>query len=37
VKALNFYNALRFNGKEAYMLAYTGEGHGLSGLAIDAI
>jgi dipeptidyl aminopeptidase/acylaminoacyl peptidase len=32
-EGMNFYNALRFNGKEAYMLAYTGEGHGLSGLA----
>jgi dipeptidyl aminopeptidase/acylaminoacyl peptidase len=32
-EGMNFYNALRFNGKEAYMLAYPGEGHGLSGLA----
>jgi hypothetical protein len=26
-------NALRFNGKEAYFLAYPGEGHHLNGLA----
>ncbi|MEA3246974.1 MAG: prolyl oligopeptidase family serine peptidase, partial [Gemmatimonadota bacterium] len=32
-EGMNFYNALRFNGKEAYMLAYPGEGHGLRGLA----
>jgi dipeptidyl aminopeptidase/acylaminoacyl peptidase len=29
----NFYQALRFNKKEAYLLAYPGEGHGLRGLA----
>jgi len=32
-EGMNFYNALRFNGKEAYMLAYPGEGHHLNGLA----
>jgi dipeptidyl aminopeptidase/acylaminoacyl peptidase len=32
-EGMNFYNALRFNGKTAYMLAYPGEGHGLRGLA----
>lgn len=32
-EGLNFYNALRYNGKEAFMLAYPGEGHGLRGLA----
>jgi hypothetical protein len=32
-EGMNFYNALRFNKKNAIMLAYTGEGHGLSGLA----
>jgi dipeptidyl aminopeptidase/acylaminoacyl peptidase len=32
-EGMNFYNALRFNGKSAVMLAYPGEGHGLSGLA----
>jgi len=26
---LEFYNALRFNGKNVILLAYTGEGHGL--------
>jgi dipeptidyl aminopeptidase/acylaminoacyl peptidase len=31
--ALGFYNALRYNGKEAILLAYPGEGHGLRGLA----
>jgi dipeptidyl aminopeptidase/acylaminoacyl peptidase len=31
--ALGFYNALRFNGKSAVLLAYPGEGHGLRGLA----
>jgi len=31
--ALGFYNALRFHGKTAIMLAYPGEGHGLRGLA----
>jgi dienelactone hydrolase len=30
---LGFYNALRYNGKSAILLAYTGEGHGLRGLA----
>lgn len=30
---MNFYNALRYNGKTAIMLAYPGEGHGLRGLA----
>ena len=32
-EGLGFYNALRFNGKEATLLAYPGEGHGLRGLA----
>jgi dipeptidyl aminopeptidase/acylaminoacyl peptidase len=32
-EGMNFYNALRFNGKQATMLAYIGEGHGLRGLA----
>jgi len=32
-EGMNFYNALRFNGKNAVMLAYPGEGHGLRGLA----
>ena len=32
-EGMNFYDALRFNGKKAYMLAYPGEGHGLRGLA----
>ena len=32
-EGMNFYNALRFNGKTAYLLAYPGEGHGLRGLA----
>ena len=32
-EGMNFYNALRFNGKKAVMLAYPGEGHGLRGLA----
>ena len=32
-EGMNFYNALRYNGKEAIMLAYPGEGHGLRGLA----
>jgi len=31
--AVGFYNALRFNGKSAVLLAYPGEGHGLRGLA----
>ncbi len=30
---LGFYNALRFNGKSAVLLAYPGEGHGLRGIA----
>jgi dipeptidyl aminopeptidase/acylaminoacyl peptidase len=30
---LGFYNALRYNGKTAYLLAYPGEGHGLRGMA----
>jgi dipeptidyl aminopeptidase/acylaminoacyl peptidase len=30
---LGFYNALRYNGKKAYLLAYQGEGHGLRGMA----
>ena len=32
-EGMNFYNALRYNNKEAVMLAYPGEGHGLRGLA----
>jgi dipeptidyl aminopeptidase/acylaminoacyl peptidase len=32
-EGLGFYNALRFNGKWAVLLAYPGEGHGLRGLA----
>jgi dipeptidyl aminopeptidase/acylaminoacyl peptidase len=32
-EALGFYNALRFNGKSAILLAYPEEGHSLSGLA----
>ena len=32
-EGLSFYQALRFNKKEAYLLAYPGEGHGLRGLA----
>jgi len=32
-EGMNFYNALRYNGKEAYMLAYPDEGHGLRRLA----
>ena len=32
-EGMNFYNALRYNGKDAVMLAYPGEGHGLRGLA----
>jgi len=31
-ESLKFYNALRFNGKEAILLAYPGEGHHLSKL-----
>ena len=30
---LAFYNALRYNGKSAVLLAYPGEGHGLRGMA----
>ena len=30
---LGFYNALRYNGKNAFLLAYPGEGHGLRGMA----
>lgn len=32
-EGMNFYNALRYNKKDAVMLAYPGEGHGLRGLA----
>ncbi|MEX2284275.1 MAG: prolyl oligopeptidase family serine peptidase [Gemmatimonadota bacterium] len=32
-EGLGFYNALRFNNKNAILLAYPGEGHGLRGLA----
>ena len=32
-EGMNFYNALRYNGKKATLLAYPGEGHGLRGLA----
>jgi dipeptidyl aminopeptidase/acylaminoacyl peptidase len=32
-EGLRFYNALRFNKKEAVLLAYPGEGHSLRGLA----
>ncbi len=32
-EGMNFYNALRYNGKKAIMLAYPGEGHGLRGIA----
>jgi len=31
--SMGFYNALRYNGKNVILLAYQGEGHGLSGLA----
>ena len=31
--AVAFYNALRYHGKKAHLLAYPGEGHGLRGLA----
>ncbi|GMV07701.1 MAG: acylaminoacyl-peptidase [Gemmatimonadota bacterium] len=31
-ESLKFYNALRFNGKPAFMLAYPGEGHHLAKL-----
>jgi dipeptidyl aminopeptidase/acylaminoacyl peptidase len=30
---LGFYNALRYHGKKAVLLAYPGEGHGLRGIA----
>ena len=33
MEGLNFYHALRFNEKPAWLLAYPGEGHGLRGLA----
>ncbi len=32
-EGLKFYNALRYNEKNAILLAYPGEGHGLRGLA----
>ena len=32
-EGMNFYNALRYNNKNATMLAYINEGHGLRGLA----
>jgi dipeptidyl aminopeptidase/acylaminoacyl peptidase len=32
-EGMNFYNALRYNNKVAYMLAYPNEGHGLRGMA----
>jgi dipeptidyl aminopeptidase/acylaminoacyl peptidase len=32
-EGMNFYNALRYNRKAAFMVAYPGEGHGLRGLA----
>ena len=32
-EGMNFYNALRYNGKSAILLAYPGEGHGLRGMA----
>ena len=32
-EGMNFYNALRYNRKTAFMVAYPGEGHGLRGLA----
>jgi dipeptidyl aminopeptidase/acylaminoacyl peptidase len=32
-EGLGFYNALRYNNKNAVLLAYPGEGHGLRGLA----
>jgi hypothetical protein len=32
-EGMNFYQALRFNKKEAFMLAYPNEGHGLRGMA----
>jgi len=33
INGLAFYNALRYNGKKAVLLAYPGEGHHLGGLA----
>lgn len=33
VEGLNFYSALRYNNKNAILLAYPGEGHGLRGMA----
>ncbi len=33
INGLAFYNALRFNGKKAVLLAYPNEGHHLAGLA----
>ena len=32
-EGMNFYSALRYNNKTAYLIAYPGEGHGLRGLA----
>jgi len=32
-EGMNFYQALRFNKKEAFLLAYPNEGHGLRGIA----
>ncbi len=32
IESLNFYNALRFNGKTAFLLAYQGAGHHVSTL-----
>ena len=32
-EGMNFYSALRYNKKTAYMIAYPNEGHGLRGLA----
>ena len=32
-EGMNFYNALRYNRKTAFLVAYPGEGHGLRGLA----
>jgi dipeptidyl aminopeptidase/acylaminoacyl peptidase len=33
INGLAFYNALRYNGKKAVLLAYPNEGHGLRGMA----
>jgi dipeptidyl aminopeptidase/acylaminoacyl peptidase len=33
INGMAFYNALRYNGKKAVLLAYPGEGHHLGGLA----